>query len=202
MTTRRSACLLLANLALAACTPPLAPVLSRQDQDDLARITAYLNGLPRFQARFEQTGAFGPGAGLVWLDRPGHLRLDYQGPGARLMVITNGRVAILDRSSGALTTQPLSRTPLGILLSSTIQLDGPVTASAVTHGAGTLSVTLSKTGQAGQGSLTLTLADAPLLLLGVTVTDPYHRTLQLRLSDIDTAPVLTPSLFQLPAAGS
>ncbi len=185
-------------LAASGCMTRTAPVLSRNDQSDLARITAYLNAMPRFEAHFLQTGDYGTAAGLVWLDRPGHLRLDYQGPGARVMVISGGRVRILDRSNGALTTQPLSRTPLGILLAPEIHLDGDVTVDSLVHQGTSLQVSLSKTGAAGQGSLTLQMADHPLRLLGVSVTDPYHRTLELTLADIDTAPVLTPELFAPP----
>ena len=186
-------------LAAAGCMTRSAPVLSGHDQDDLARISRYLNAMQRFEAHFVQTGAYGPGAGLVWVDRPGQLRLDYQGPGARVMVITGGRVRILDRSNGALTTQPLSRTPLGILLAQEIHLDGDVTVDGLVRQGETLTVTLSKTGAGGQGSLALQMADHPLRLLGVAVTDPYHRTLELALSEIDTAPVVTPGLFAPPA---
>ncbi len=192
--------IILLALALAAsgCMVKTAPVLSGRDQDDLARVTRFLDAMPRFEAHFVQSGAYGTGAGLVWLDRPGRLRLEYQGPGARVMVISGGRVRILDRSNGALTTQPLSRTPLGILLEPVIHLDGDVTVDGLVHQGASLAVTLSKTGAAGQGSLTLQMADQPLRLLGVSVTDPYHRTLELSLSGIDTAPVLTPELFVPP----
>ena len=205
MRSRTRVALALTGL-LAACqgTPRLD--LSGQDRDDLSRVTAYLDAMPRFEAHFTQTGAFGPGAGLVWLDRPGHLRLDYAGAASRVMVIANGRVSILDRATGALTTQPLSRTPLGILLAPHIQLDGPVTVTALVHG-GTaavpeLDLTVAKTGAAGQGSLTLALADRPLRLLGVSVTDPYGRLLTLGLSGIDTGAAMTPGLFLAPRAGS
>ncbi len=198
---RLPAWLVLALLA-SGCMTRTAPVLSEGDQADLARVTAYLNALPRFEAHFLQTGDYGTAAGLVWLDRPGHLRLDYQGPGARVMVITGGRVHILDRSNGALTTQPLSRTPLGILLAPDIHLDGDVMVDALVHQGPALAITLSKTGAAGQGSLTLQMADHPLRLLAVSVTDPYHRRLELTLTGIDTAPVLTPELFVPPAMAS
>ena len=197
--SRLAACLA-ACLAASGCMPKTAPVLSSGDQADITRIAAYLNGFPRFEAHFVQSGALGQGAGLVWLDRPDHLRLDYEGPASRVMVVTGGRVRVLDRSNGAVTTQPLSRTPLGILLAPQIQLDGPVTVDSLQHQGDTLSVTLSKTGAAAQGSLTLQLADHPLRLLGVALTDPYRRTLQLSLSGIDTKPVLTPELFAAPGS--
>ena len=121
---RSAAAYLATLLLLSSCSLMQKPVLTGADQGDLARITAYLNGMPRFEAHFTQTGSYGPGAGLIWLDRPGHLRIDYAGAGARVMVIADGRVRILDRSTGALTTMPVSRTPLGLLLAPTISLAG------------------------------------------------------------------------------
>ncbi len=190
---------------LAACTPHTpAPTLSRNDQDDLARITAYLNALPQFEARFVQSGDYGPGAGLVWLDRPGHLRVDFAGPGAPVMVITNGRVQLLDRGTGAITTQPVSRTPLGLLLAPQISLDGAVTVDQLSRGADgqSLRVVLSKTGAAAQGTLTLDFAERPFRLVAVSVIDPYRHVRTLSLSEIDSHPVVTPDLFKAPTRGS
>ncbi len=190
---------LLACLLLPGCVQSPRPVLSGTDQDDLGRITAYLNGIPKFEAHFIQTGSYGPGAGLVWLDRPGHLRIDYAGAGARVMVIADGRVRILDRGTGALTTMPVSRTPLGLLLAPTVSLSGAAHVDSLAHQAGGLRLVLSKQGQPAQGRLTLDFADHPLALQAVTVTDAYQRMLTLQLTGIDTAPVLTPGLFQPPS---
>ena len=196
-----------AQACLWACLAGCVPMRNAADRVDIARIEAYLNGLPRFEAHFVQSGAFGAGAGLVWLDRPGHLRVAYAGPNSRVMVITNGRVNVLDRSNGALTTQPVSRTPLGLLLTPAIRLDGKVTVDSLTHAtdqAGTpiLRLTLSKTGLPGQGHLTLDFTDQPLRLVAVTVQDPYNRLLTLALSGIDDRPQLTPELFQPPVAAT
>ena len=185
-------------LLLSGCVPAPKPSLTSADQDDLGRITAYLNSVPRFEAHFTQTGSYGYGAGLIWLDRPGHLRIDYAGAGARLMVITGGRVRILDRATGALTTMPVSRTPLGLLLTPTISLSGPAHVDSLTHEAGGLRLVVSKADQPAQGRLTLDFTDRPLALQAVTVTDAYRRTLTMQLTDIDAAPTLTPALFQPP----
>jgi len=191
-----------AVLMLSGCMATPAPRLTAQDADDVRHVQAYLNATPRFEAHFVQSGAYGPGAGLVWLDRPGNLRIDYQGPGSRLMVISAGRVRVLDRRTGALTTMSLSRTPLGILLAPSIDLSGPVTVSAVGHAAGGLQMTLQKTAAPGQGSLTLYLSQMPMQLQAVTVTDAYQHSSTLTLSDIDTMPALKPDLFAPPAGPS
>jgi outer membrane lipoprotein-sorting protein len=185
-------------LLLAACTTTPRPVVSAADLAEIDRIGAYLNALPRFEAHFTQSGDFGPGAGLIWLERPGHLRIDYSGAGARVMVIADGRVRVLDRGTGALTTMPVSRTPLGLLLGPAIDLSGAAHVESVVHGAGTTRLVLTKAGQPGLGTLTLDFADVPLRLQAVTVTDPYRRALTMQLSDIDSAPVLTPDLFKPP----
>ncbi len=178
-----------------------APRFSAADENDIQRVSDYLNGTRTFEARFTQTGAFGPGAGLVWLDRPGNLRIDYEGASARLMVISNGRVRILDRATSGMTTMPLSKTPLGILLAPTIDLSGPVSVTALQHDLTGLRMTLQKTDQPGQGSLTLYLSDMPLHLNAVTVTDAYQRSLTLSLSDMNINPTITPDLFKPPTAG-
>jgi len=190
---------LCALLVLSACMGKVPPRLTVQDADDVRHVQDYLNHTPRFEARFAQSGAYGPGAGLVWLDRPGNLRIDYEGPQSRLMVISGGHVRVLDRHTGSLTAMALSRTPLGILLAPTIDLSGPVTVTAVGHEGGGLQVTLQKTDQPGQGSLTLYLSEMPMRLQAVTIMDSYQRSSTLSLSDINTAPAFTPGLFSPPA---
>jgi outer membrane lipoprotein-sorting protein len=201
---KQKAFIFCAALMLSGCMAGGAPRLTVQDADDVRHVQDYLNHTQTFSARFVQSGAYGPGAGLVWLDRPGTLRIDYAGPGARLMVISGGRVRVLDRRTGALTTMALSRTPLGILLAPTIDLFGPVTVTSVQHVGNELELTMQKTGQAGQGNLTLYLSQMPMQLQAVTVTDAYQHSSTLTLSDINMAPALTPDLFAPPAgpAGS
>ena len=191
---------IVAPAALAACSTPPPPELSAADAADVGRIDAYLNSIPRFEAHFIQFGSFGPDSGVVWLDRPaGHLRIDYTDADGRVMVIADGELRIVDRNTGATSTMPVSRTPLGMLLTPSINLSGPITVANLTRLPGIIRITLQKTDQRSQGSLTLTLADQPLRLVGVTIVDAHDRTLTMRLSGIDTAPVLTPGLFQPPS---
>jgi outer membrane lipoprotein-sorting protein len=191
--------LLLVPLVVAGCGGLPKPQFSAADESEIQRVSDYLNATGRFEAHFTQTGAFGPGAGIVWLDRPGNLRIDYEGAASRLMVISNGRVRILDRATSGTSTMPLSKTPLAILLAPTITLSGPVSVTALHHDLTGVQLTVQKTDQPGQGSLTLYLSDMPLHLNAVTVTDAYQRSSTLSLSDMDLNPALTPDLFKLPA---
>jgi len=195
--------LLLVLLAACAVAPPRK--LTPADAADVDRVTAYLNSIPRFEAHFEQFGSFGPDAGLILLDRPAaHLRIDYADPAGRVMVIANGKMVILDRGNGSTTTIPVSRTPLGMLLTPSISLSGDITVAEVVRQPGTIQITLIKTQHPSQGSLTLTLGEQPLRLEAVTVSDAERRTLTMSLSGIDTAPRVTPELFEpptMPAGG-
>jgi outer membrane lipoprotein-sorting protein len=186
-------------LMLSACAVAPKPQLTATDAADVNRVTAYLNSIPRFEAHFVQFGSFGPDAGLIVLDRPtGHLRIDYADPAGRVMVVANGRMIIVDRGNGSTTTIPLSRTPLGMLLTPSINLSGDITVVSVLRQPGIIQVTLTRTDHPSRGSLTLSLAEQPLRLVSVTVTDAERRTLTMDLSGIDTSPRLTPDLFQPP----
>ncbi len=180
--------LFLLLLLLSACATPPPRQLSAADAADVDRVTAYLNSIPRFEAHFVQFGSFGPDAGLILLDRPAaHLRIDYADPAGRVMVIANGKMIILDRGNGSTTTIPVSRTPLGMLLTPSISLSGDITVAAVDRPPGAIQLTLIKTQHPAQGSLTLTLAEKPLRLASVTVSDAERRTLTMSLSGIDTS---------------
>ena len=196
---RTKTLLFLVALLATGCVGTPRPQFSAADENDIQRVSDYLNATAKFEAHFTQTGAFGPGAGIVWLDRPGNLRIDYEGAGSRLMVISNGRVRILDRATSGMSTMPLVKTPLAILLAPTITLSGPVSVTAIHHDLTGLQLTVHKTDQPGQGSLTLYLSDMPLHLNAVTVTDAYQRSLTLSLSDMDLNPAITPELFKPPA---
>jgi outer membrane lipoprotein-sorting protein len=185
-------------LLFAACTTAPKPQLTAADTAEVDRVAAYLNSIPRFEAHFIQFGSFGQDAGVIRLDRPaGDMRIDYAGSEGRIIVIANGQVQIVDQSNGSTTTMPVSRTPLGMLLTPTLNFSGAVTVTKVVKQPGIIQITLEKTNQASQGSLTLTLADQPLGLIAVTVVDAHQRTLTMHLSKIDLAPTLTPSMFEL-----
>ena len=172
--------------------------MTAAESAEVDRITAYLNSIPRFEAHFIQFGSFGPDAGVIRLDRPdGDMRIDYAGSEGRVIVIANGQVQIVDPSNGSTTTMPVSRTPLGMLLTPTLSFSGAVTVAKLVKEPGIVQITLEKTNQPAQGSLTLTLADQPLGLIAVTVVDAHQRTLTMHLSNIDLAPTLTPSMFEL-----
>jgi outer membrane lipoprotein-sorting protein len=190
--------LILMAVTLTACATSAPDLrLSDDEKNEVTQIGQYLDGLKSFQANFFQTGAFGDGTGTVWLDRPGHLRMDYAGSHAKTLVANNGQLIVFDGATSGTTTMPLSRTPLSMLLTPSIRLSGTVAVTAYRHRAGLCELTIEKADAPNQGSLTLLLSPSPLTLREVLLTDAYERTLVMRLSDMHLNPRLTSDLFQL-----
>ena len=196
---RRHLLVLAATAALGGCaTTPVGLALDARQRSQVDRAQDYLNGLGRFQARFDQSGAFGAGNGWIWVDRPGRLRIGYFGPQAQVMVANGATFVIYNPANDATTTMATSRTPLGLLLADRIALSGTVLITRFQDSGDTLSLTLADSTHPNQGTLTVLLQASPMRLIGVTAVDARGRALQMTLSDLRLNPVITPDLFRLP----
>jgi len=171
------------------------------DQGWVARVQDTLASITTLQARFLQTAPDGKTtSGTATLSRPGRMRFDYDSPSPLLLVANNGRVVFQDRSVGQVTTIPLDRTPLGLLLRPDLHLSGDVTVTGFEHTSGQLHVTLERSDNPGEGNLTLLLSDSPLALLGWIVQDAQGRSTTIALSDVHLGGAVAQSLFVLPKA--
>lgn len=124
----------------------------------IARVQDALNAIHVIKARFQQIAPDGArSTGQAWLERPGKMRFDYDKPSPLLLVANQGKIVYQDRELGQVTTLPLDRTPLGLLLRPDLKLSGDVTVTAFEHGHGLVQVTLVRTATPSEGSLTLIL---------------------------------------------
>ncbi|NVN43121.1 outer membrane lipoprotein carrier protein LolA [Asaia siamensis] len=202
--TLRAACLFtgLAGL-LFAPVPAMAQVkpavLRPADTGWIARIQDALNGIHAIKARFQQIAPDGARTtGTAWLDRPGRMRFDYDKPSPLLLIANQGQIVYQDRELGQVTTLPLDRTPLGLLLRPDLRLSGDVTVTGFQHDKGLVQVTLVRSATPSEGSLTLILADSPLTLRSWVVKDAQGRETQIDLFDVAANPTLPDTLFALP----
>lgn len=171
--------------------------LSPQDQADIYRVEAYLNSIHTLRARFLQVAPDGRlSQGTAWLERPGHLRFQYDPPSTVLLVTSYGQLVFSDQSINQVTQIPLSRTPLGILLANRVRLSGPVTVTGIQRLPGQLQISMVRTATPGEGSLTLIFSDHPLALRQWIVVDAQRRVTHVTLSDVETGIRLSPSLFE------
>lgn len=196
-TTRRS--LILALCAGAAAGPALAQAgLSADDQQLVARATAYLEGLTQAKARFVQTDARGQTSqGTVYLKRPGKARFAYDPPSGLLVVSDGGTVSVSDSRLKTFDKYPLMATPLSLFLAKTIRFDRGVQVTRVTRAADGFTITARDGRKQTAGQIALTFRDNPLTLAGWTVTDAQRRVTQVQLVGLAPASGLNPDLFYL-----
>lgn len=190
--------LLLATPALAQRAPaPPAAALSDRDRADLARVEAYLNSLTTLRARFLQIAQSGAAAeGTAWIWRPGRMRFEYDPPDPMLLVADAGQFLMYDRELRAPTTLLVSQTPLSILLRREVKLSGDVTVTGIERSGGFLRVSMYRTSEPGEGSLTLVFNPDPLELRQWAVFDAQRRETRVSLFRIETGLRFPAGLFQ------
>ena len=160
--------------------------LCRLTAADLVRLKAHLGGVQTMTADFVQTDARGrSAAGTLQLKRPGRVRFQY-GSGDLLLVANGKTLTFLDYQVGQKSSWPLSRTPLGPLLSGSPDFNGKaqILPSADSR------VVVARARNASQyGQLTLAFlrsASAPggLQLYGWTAIDAQNHRTTVKLSNV------------------
>lgn len=168
-----------------------------QDRTDLARVEVYLNGLRTLKAQFLQVAPDGGlSRGTAWLERPGHMRFQYDPPAPFLLVANHGLLMFHDSSLRQTSNIPLNRTPLGMLLADRATLSGDVTVTGLQRLPGQLQVSLVRTDNPGEGTLTLIFADNPLALRQWTVLDAQRKETRVTLHGVDIGGRFDAKLFQ------
>lgn len=168
-----------------------------QDQADVTRVEAYLNGLKSLKAHFVQVAADGGmSEGTAWLQRPGRMRFQYDPPAPFLLIADYGVLTFNDSALQQTSNVPLSRTPLGILLADHVVLSGAVTVTSVQRLPGQVQLTLVRAGSPGDGALTLVFADQPLALRQWTVVDAQRRETHVTLYNVQLGGSFDQSLFE------
>ncbi len=182
MTIRMSLARALAPVAIIAAAPTIAAAPS----PDLARLKEHLSSVQTMTANFAQTDARGQvSTGTLQMKRPGRIRFEYRG-GDVLIVADGKRLTFLDYSVGQKSSWPLSRTPLGPLLSGSPDFNGKaeILPSADSR------VVVARAKNSGQyGQLTLAFlrngsAPGGLQLYGWTAIDPQNHRTTVKLSDV------------------
>jgi outer membrane lipoprotein-sorting protein len=171
----------LVPVAIVAAVPAAAA-----ESADLARLKAHLTSVQTMTAKFTQTDAKGRvETGTLQMKRPGRVRFEYNG-GDVLLVADGKRLTFLDYQVGQKSSWPLSKTPLGALLSSSPDFNGKaeILPSADSR------VVVARAKNASQyGQITLAFlrnASAPggLQMYGWTAVDPQGHRTTVKLSDV------------------
>jgi outer membrane lipoprotein-sorting protein len=172
----------LVPVAMIAAAGPAAAA----ESPDLARLKAHISSVQTMTASFTQSDARGrAAAGTLQLKRPGKVRFQY-GSGDLLLVADGRQLWYLDYQVGQKNHWPLSKTPLGVLLSGSPDLKG----KAQIMPSGDSRVVLVRARDPAQfGSLTLAFlrsASAPggLQLYGWTAIDAQNKRTTVKLFNV------------------
>jgi len=205
MTTFRAAALLCIGALLAvwlAAAPPaqgqeaVPASLDPAERQTLAAVEGYLNGIDTLRADFRQVGPEGDRAeGVLYLRRPGRLRVEYAPPVPVLIVGDGLLLHYHDMELGQVNDWFIFDTPLGSLTKEEMRFGEDLVVTAFAEIDGRIAITVVRPDDAGAGSLTLVLDADPFLLRGWQVTDAQGFVTTVALHDLETNIVLRPTLF-------
>jgi outer membrane lipoprotein-sorting protein len=173
--------------------------LSDQDKADVARIEEYLNGITTMRAKFQQADAAGNIAfGMIYVRRPGFLRVQYDPPSQVILVADSIAVSYYDAELNQLNQAPLGLSPLWFLLREHVSLGGDVTVTNFQRGPNAFEIGIVQTDEPDAGTVTLTLGDKPLELQQWTIVDNKNQAVRVALYNAEFGVQLENKLFRTP----
>jgi outer membrane lipoprotein-sorting protein len=177
----------------------LHPAYSAQQKADLDRISAYLNGIRTLKSGFIQIGPDGQvDQGLLYLEKPGKIRFQYNPPSPVLIVATEGEVYVRNSRLNTVDHYDLSDTPLGLLLNDRVDLKTNQAVTGIISRDDALIVNARTSENRNNSNITLVFSVPGLELRQWTVRDNQGGTTTVALNGLETGTALAPSLFAVP----
>lgn len=207
--TRREFARALGLVTAALAAPPLlggqAPIPRRritfnaEQTEDLNRISAWLNALSTLTADFVQTSAQGRMAqGTFCLARPGRLRFEYLPPSPLLIVATGGDIYVRNSRLNTVDRTSASDTPLGLLLSDTVDLKRNPAVLGIERQPGTLLLRARSGTNRMSENIIITFAAPDIQLRQWVVKDLQGDPTTVVFSRMQTGVSLPETLFDVP----
>lgn len=162
------------------------PAVAADTSADLAKLRAHLSSVRSMTANFTQIDPRGrSSSGSMELKKPGRVRFEYSG--GQLLLVANGKtLTFVDYTVGQKTSYPLSRTPLGVLLSNSPDLKGK---ARIVPSSDPRIMTVQARDPTQYGSLTLVFmrsgsAPGGLQLYGWTAIDAQNKRTTVKLNNV------------------
>ena len=187
--------------AFSAASLALMPTGARayvDDQDQvLADVEAYLNGITTLDSRFVQLNQDGTVmTGEFQLKRPSFARFAYDDP-PTLLVARGQKYMFWDAEMGQFYEGPVSTTPASVLLHENINLPEVTNILDVSRSKGMLMVTLEPADQPGTGVLTLAFEENPMRLRQWFVQDAQGYVTRVTLVEVAFGVEIDNELFNV-----
>ncbi|WP_372426848.1 outer-membrane lipoprotein carrier protein LolA, partial [Salinarimonas chemoclinalis] len=177
----------------------VAAVAPATDAEVVAAANAYFNGIDALSGRFTQVGSDGRSfSGVLYVDRPGKLRFQYDAP-ATIDVVADGRsVVVRDRQLGTQDMYPISQTPLKFLLGDRIRLGQDIEVIGVERAGDEIDVLLrDRSTFAGTSDIRLTFDAGLERLKEWRIVDAQGFETRVSLTGIQRHARLDQGLFQI-----
>ena len=188
--------------ALAAAFPSVtgsAGMAVTEDAPAIARIENYLNSITTLRASFLQVAPDGSvSEGMLYLARPGRLRIEYDPPASVVMVGNGSRLTYYDRELGQVSELPLTSPLARILIRRRINFGDDLGVLALERAAGVLRITLAEKNDSGAGLVTLVFNDNPLGLRQWSIKDAQGLETRITLMETWFGLPIDASLFDPP----
>ena len=171
-------------------------VLDEAARKTLAAVEGYLNGLQTLKADFTQIGPDGePAEGVIYMRRPGLLRVEYAPPVPVLIVGDGFLIHYHDKELGQIDDWFIYDTPLGALTKEVTRFGEDVDVTAFVERGGRIGITVVQEDDPTGGSLTLFLDADPLRLTHWRVRDAQGHATTVTLHNLRTNIRLPRRLF-------
>ena len=147
--------------------------LTKQDIADISRIEAHLNSSKTVRARFLQLSSDGSyGEGMVHIQRPGKMRLEYDPPNPTLVIADGLNLFYIDQELNQATPMLLYFTPAELILRERISFSGKeVLVTGFRRSPGVLRISIVRAKDPQEAQIMLVFSDTPLGLRKWVITD-------------------------------
>ena len=159
--------------------------LSSAEKIPLDNLNDYINGLSTVKANFEQINSDGSiDTGVLYIRRPGKMRLEYAAPNNALVIAGAGSVAIFDdKTKNGPTLFPLKHTPLNLLLEKNVNLNNSYIISEHKINGKNTFIIVQDPKRLAQGKIKMVFSNNPIALVSWTITDQSNQKTKINLSE-------------------
>ena len=184
--------------AAEAAAPDIWPA---GDREEVKRIEAYLESMTTLRANFLQANADGTlDSGIMWLWRPGLVRIEYAPPTEVLMVATGNWLVYFDAELDQVSHIPADSGPFRFLLDEEVRFGEGVEVRELARSSGLLKLTLADAEDPGAGSVTLVFDETPMALRQWEVRDAQGFLTIVTLTDAVVGESFDRDWFYFPAS--
>ena len=152
----------------------------------LDNLNDYINGLSTVKANFEQINSDGSiDTGVLYIRRPGKMRLEYAAPNNALVIAGAGSVAIFDdKTKNGPTLFPLKHTPLNLLLGKNVNLNNSYMISDHGINGENTFIIVQDAKRVAQGKIKMVFSNNPIALVSWTITDQSNQKTKILLGEL------------------